>query len=189
MLISIAGALAWLLTELISAPSYPRVNGPKVKELGIAYSEGAAGADHHANASIGYAINLISDILGGSLPPAADRSTLGGPGDFVCWIFGENEGMLPKGWEPYHASRGFNTSDSVVTVMGIYPPVDNGDRWSATPEEHIHWWARLVTPLLSIGGTCWGAQMEQPHIVGLCPEHAHLLAEAGWTKDRFNKAF
>ncbi|MFB3884850.1 MAG: UGSC family (seleno)protein [Thermodesulfobacteriota bacterium] len=165
------------------------VNGPIVKELGIAYSEGAAGADHHANASIGYAINLISDVVGGSLPPAADRSTLGGPGDFVCWIFGENEDMLPKGWEPYHVSRGFKKSDSVVTAMGIYPPVDNGDRWSRTPEEHINWWARLVTPLLSIGGTCWGAQMEQPYIVGLCPEHARLLAEAGWTEDQFKKAF
>lgn len=165
------------------------VNGPIVKELGIAYSEGAAGANHPANASIGYAINLISDIVGGSLPPAVDRSTLGGPGDFVCWIFGENEDMLPKEWEPYHVDRGFNKSDSVVTVMGIYPPVDNGDRWSATPEEHINWWARLVTPLLSIGGSCWGSQMEQPHIVGLCPEHARLLAEAGWTKDQFNKAF
>jgi hypothetical protein len=163
------------------------LNGPIVKELGIAYSEGAAGADHHANASIGYAINLISDIVGGSLPPAVDRSTLGGPGDFVCWIFGENEDMLPKGWEPYHVDRGFNKSDSVVTVMGIYPPVDNGDRWSTTPEEHINWWAHLVTPLLSIGGTCWGT-LEQPHIVGLCPEHARLLAEAGWTKDQFNKA-
>jgi hypothetical protein len=165
------------------------VNGPIVKELGIAYSEGAAGADHPANASMGYAINLISDIVGGSLPPAVDRSTLGGPGDFVCWIFGENEDMLPKGWEPYHVDRGFNKSDSVVTVMGIYPPVENGDRWSTTPEEHINWWARLVTPLLSIGGSCWGTHMEQTHIVGLCPEHAHLLAEAGWTKDQFNKAF
>lgn len=165
------------------------VNGPIVKELGIAYSEGAAGAGHPANASIGYAINLISDIVGGSLPPSVDRSTLGGPGDFVCWIFGENEDMLPKGWEPYHVDRGFNKSDSVVTVMGIYPPVDNGDRWSTTPEEHINWWARLVTPLLSTGGACWGSQMEQNHIVGLCPEHARLLAEAGWTKDQFNKAF
>lgn len=164
------------------------VNGPIVKEIGLASGQGAAGKMHHANASIGYAINLISDIVGGSKPPSPDKSTLGGPGDFVCWIFGENEDMLPMGWKPYHVDRGFKESDSVVTVMGIYPPVDNIDHWSITPEEHVNWWSHLVTPLLSIGGPCWITQMEQPHIIGLGPEHAQFVAGAGWTKDQFRKA-
>ncbi len=165
------------------------VNGPIVDEIGIAARQGAAGSSHHANASIGYAINLIAEVVGGSRPPSPDKSTLGGPADFVCWIFGENEDALPKGWEPLHVDRGFKRGDSVVTVMGIYPPVDNIDHWSVTPEEHINWWGHLVTPLLSIGGPAWVTQMDQPHIVGLGPEHAQLLAEAGWDKDRFRKAF
>ena len=164
------------------------VNGPIVKEIGLASGQGAAGKMHHANASIGYAINLISDIVGGSKPPSPDKSTLGGPADFVCWIFGENEDMLPKGWKPYHVDRGFKESDSVVTIMGIYPPVDNIDHWSIAPEEHVNWWSHLVTPLLSIGGPCWITQMEQPHIIGLGPEHAQLVVAAGWTKDQFTKA-
>ena len=165
------------------------VNGPIVDEIGIASRQGAAGKSHHANASIGYAINLIAVIVGGSRPPSPDKSTLGGPADFVCWIFGENEEALPKGWDPLHVDRGFKKTDSVVTVMGIYPPVDNIDHWSMTPEEHINWWAHLVTPLLSIGGPAWITQMDQPHIVGIGPEHARLLAGAGWTKDQFRKAF
>ena len=76
----------------------------------------------------------------------------------------------------------------MVTVMGIYPPVDNIDHWSITPEEHVNWWSHLVTPLLSIGGPCWITQMEQPHIIGLGAEHAQLVAGAGWTKDQFRKA-
>jgi hypothetical protein len=165
------------------------VNGPIVDEIGIASRQGAAGKSHHANASIGYAINLIAVVVGGSRPPSPDKSTLGGPADFVCWIFGENEEALPKGWEPFHVDRGFKRGDSVVTVMGIYPPVDNIDHWSVTPEEHINWWGHLVTPLLSIGGPAWITQMDQPHIVGLGPEHAQLLAGAGWNKDQFRKAF
>jgi hypothetical protein len=165
------------------------VNGPIVDEIGIASRQGAAGKSHHANASIGYAIKLAAVIVGGSRPPSPDKSTLGGPGDFVCWVFGENEEALPKGWEPFHVDRGFKKSDSVVTVMGIYPPVDNIDHWSVTPEEHINWWAHLATPLLSIGGPAWITQMDQPHIVGLGPEHAQLLAGAGWNKDQFRKAF
>jgi hypothetical protein len=165
------------------------VNGPIVKEIDLASGQGAAGKMHHANASIGYAINLALGIVGGSKPPTPDKSTLGGPADFVCWIFGENEDKLPVGWKPFHVDRGFKQSDSVVTVMGIYPPVDNIDHWSITPEEHVNWWAHLVTPLLSIGGPCWISQMEQPHIIGLGPEHAQLVAGAGWTKDQFRKAF
>jgi hypothetical protein len=165
------------------------VNGPIVDQIGIGSRQGAAGAENHANATIGYAINLIADIVGGSKPPSPDKSTLGGPADFVCWIFGENEGKLPEGWQPYHVDRGFKRTDSVVTLMGVYPPVDNIDHWSTTPEEHIEWWAHLITPLLSIGGPCWVTQMEQPHIMGLGPEHAQLLAGAGWTKDRVRKAF
>jgi hypothetical protein len=165
------------------------VNGPIIYEIGLASRQGAAGSGHHANASVGYAINLIADIVGGSKPPTPDKSLLGGPGDFVCWIFGENQLALPQGWEPYHVDRGFKKTDSVVTVMGIYPPVDNIDHWSLTPEEHVNWWANLVTPLLSIGGPCWITQMEQPHIIALGPEHAQLLAAAGWRKDQFKKAF
>ena len=164
------------------------VNGPIVKEIGLASGQGAAGKMHHANASIGYAINLALGIVGGSKPPTPDKSTLGGPADFVCWIFGENEDKLPTGWKPFHVDRGFKESDSVVTVMGIYPPVDNIDHWSITPEEHVNWWSHLVTPLLSIGGPCWITQMEQPHIIGLGAEHAQLVAGAGWTKDQFRKA-
>jgi len=164
------------------------VNGPVVKEIGIASGQGAAGPEHHANASIGYAINLISDVVGGSKPPTPDKSVLGGPGDFVCWIFAENEDRLPKGWAPYHVDQGYKKTDSVVTLMGIYPPVDNIDHWSTTPEEHLNWWAHLINPLLSIGGPCSVTQMEQPHMVGLGPEHAQLLADAGWTKEQFREA-
>ena len=165
------------------------VNGPIVREIGIASSQGAAGAEHHANASIGYALNLIADIVGGSKPPSPDKSTLGAPSDFVPWIFGENEDRLPEGWEPFHVKRGFKKTDSVVTVMAIYPPVENIDHWSVTPEEHLTWWGHLATPLVSIGGPCWISQMDQIHLVGIGPEHAQLVADAGWTADQYRNAF
>jgi hypothetical protein len=165
------------------------INGPIIYELGVASRQGAAGSGHHLNASIGYAINLIGEVVGGSRPPSPDKSLLGGPGDFVAWVFGENQLALPKGWEPYHVDRGFKKEDNVVTVMGIYPPVDNIDHWSMNPEEHLNWWSYLVTPLLSIGGPCWISQMDQPHLIALGPEHAQLIAGAGWSKKQFRDAF
>ncbi len=73
------------------------VSGPLVEEIGLAWGQGAAGKGHRANGSIGYAISLVAYSVGGSKPPAMDRSTLGSPADYVCWVFGENERNAPAG--------------------------------------------------------------------------------------------
>ena len=165
------------------------VNGPIVKEIGLASGQGAAGKGHLANATIGYAANSIIYAVGGSKPPDADKGTLADPSDFTGWIFGENEDALPKGWNPYHVDRGFKKTDSVVTVMGIYPPVENIDHWSSTPTEQITWWAHLVSPFEDMGAPCSPINVGQPHIIGLGPEHAESFAKAGWTKQMIVQAF
>jgi hypothetical protein len=165
------------------------VNGPVIKEIGIGYSQGAAGKGHHANASIGYAINSIAYVIGGSRPPLIDRSTLGSPADYVCWVFGENEDAIPPGWLPFHIERGFTKSDSVVTVMASYPPVNCVDHWSSSIDEHMRWWSRTVSPLLNMGGPSLPEIMEQNPVIALGPEHAIFAASTGWTKNDFREAF
>jgi len=165
------------------------VNGPIVKELGIASAQGSAGAEHQANASIGYCINLIGDIVGGSKAPSPDKSTLGSPADFVCWIFAENEDALPQGWKPFHVDRGFKPEESVVTVMVTLPPVENMDHWSANLDEHLTWWGSLAGPQMSFGGAVFPFVLNQPHIIGVGPEHAKLAAASGFSKEQYCKAF
>jgi hypothetical protein len=150
------------------------VNGPIAKELG--------------NASIGYAVNLIAMVPGGSKPPQAKKTTLGSPMDFVAWIFAENEAKLPKGWTTYAEDRGFKKTDSVVTLMGIWPGINVVDLWSASPEEHSTWFSRSVSPLNSVGGPCFSVQLTQPHLIGLGPEHLDMYVKAGFTKDQIAKA-
>jgi hypothetical protein len=164
------------------------VNGPIIKEIGIASSQGAAGADHHANVSIGYAFNLVADVVGGAKSPSPDKSTLGAPSDCVAWVFGENEDALPEGWQPLHVQRGFKKNESVVTFMPTYPPVENIDHWSTTPEEHLTWWAHLVSPLTAVGGPCEVSQIEQAYIIGVGPEHASLVA-GKWSQNTFKTRF
>jgi hypothetical protein len=165
------------------------VNGPIVQKIGIACEQGAAGKGQHANGAIGHAINLIGYTIGESRPPSIDRSTLGSPADYVCWVFGENEGALPAGWKPLHVERGFQESDSVVTVMAAYPAVENIDHWSVTPEEHIRWWSHIVSPMHNVGGPAVSQVMELSPIIALGPEHAHLVASGGWSKDDFRRVF
>lgn len=165
------------------------VNGPIVRQLGIAKGQGAAGKGYHPNGSIGYAVNMIAYTVGGSRPPSMDRSTLASPSDYVCWVFGENEPALPEGWPPLHVERGFRASDSVVTVMAAYPPAENMDHWSASVEEHMRWWSRIVSPLQNMGGPAVPQIMRQHPIIALGPEHAQLIASANWDKHAFRRAF
>ncbi|MFH1088134.1 MAG: UGSC family (seleno)protein, partial [Chloroflexota bacterium] len=159
-------------------------NGPVVKQIGLAYEQGAAGKGQYANATIGYAINLIAYTVGESRPPG-DQSTLASPGDFVCWVFGENEPRLPPGWEPLHVQRGFKASDSVVTVMCFYPPLDNADHWSMTLEQHVRWWSEVINPVQNIGGPCSPRSLELNPVIALGPEHAEFIASRGWTRAQF----
>ena len=155
------------------------VNGPVVQEIGLACEQGAAGKGHHANAAIGYALNLITFAVGGSRPPSIDRSTLASPSDYVCWVFGENEKALPNGWPPLHVDRGFRKEDSVVTVMASYPPIECIDHWSISAEEHLRWWSHVVSPMTNIGGPCHVLLLEQKPIIAVGPEHAALMADRG----------
>ena len=165
------------------------VDGPVVREIGLASGQGAAGKGHHANGAVGYALNLIAYGVGGSRPPSMDRSTLGSPSDYVCWVFGENEDALPDGWDPLHVERGFARNESVVTVMAGYPPIENMDHWSESAEEHVRWWGSIVSPLQNMGGPPIPQVMEQNPLIALGPEHARLIAASGWSKDDFKRAF
>jgi hypothetical protein len=160
------------------------VNGPIVKELGIAYGTGAAAGGYHPNVSIGYALNLIGDVIGGSKAPNMDKSTLGSPADIVAYVFGENEAANP--WEAYAVEKGFKPTDNVVTMKNVYPSIDMPDHTSSTAEAHMKWWSHMVNPLLAIP-LCLGPT-QLPYFIVLAPEHAKLLANAGWKKNDFRQA-
>ena len=165
------------------------VSGPIVKQVGLASGQGAAGKGHHANGSIGYAMNLVAYSVGGSKPPSMDRSTLGSPSDYVCWVFGENEKGTPHGWGTLGDDEGFEGSGSYVTVMASYPPVENMDHWSTSAEEHVRWWGRIVSPLQNMGGVAIPHILRQRPVLALGPEHSALIASYGWGKEDFRKAF
>jgi hypothetical protein len=104
-------------------------------------------------------------------------------------MFGENEEKLPQGWEPFHVENGFRKDESVVTVMPSYPPIENIDHNSSTPQEHIKWWSHLVNGLSNMGGPVLPILLEQHPIIAVGPEHAQIIGQAGWSKNDFRQAF
>ena len=104
-----------------SSPSILMVlNGPIREALGINSRDGLFGPGFRANASIGRAVRLCFMNGFDAWPGQLDRGTLGTPAKYTFCI-AENEEDSP--WEPLHVSRGFQASDSVVTVAVAYNPV------------------------------------------------------------------
>ena len=90
------------------------INGPIAKQLDINSGANALGRGWEANATIGRALHLIEQNIGGSWPGVNDVSSLGQPGDYSMML-AENEAANP--WPPLHVERGFAKDQNVVTVV------------------------------------------------------------------------
>lgn len=140
LLLTIVKALSntdydWRGNTTTTAPTTPLIviNGPIIKELGIAYSTGALSGEMPVNIALGYFVNLVGDLVGGSVPPDSDKSTLGSRGDLVAIVVGENEDKNP--WkQSYAVEHGFKPTDSVVTAFGAYLGTNNTDHSSVKGE-------------------------------------------------------
>jgi hypothetical protein len=150
------------------------VNGPIRKKLKINSGSNVFGQGWRANATIGRALKLVLTNIGGAIPGQADKSTFGHPGKYTYCI-AENEERSP--WEPFHVERGFASEESTVTVYGAEGPHNVTNQYSSDPES-------LLLPIISMM-TNLGSN--QPYMMGdnfivLSPEHAGVIAQAGWKK-------
>ena len=92
-------------------------NGPIRDEIGINYDTGCFGPGAQANATIGRALRLVLINVGGATHGDVDKAPLGWPGKFTSACFGEHEEESP--WQPFHVDRGFEPTDSTVTIIPI----------------------------------------------------------------------
>jgi hypothetical protein len=151
------------------------VNGPIRDQIGLAYGQGAAGPEWHANVTIGLAVNSIGDVIGGSKPPTPDKTTLGWPGNTIAMVFGENEKSNP--WDPLHEERGFKKNESVVHVMlGAEIPSNINDHDSVKGEDLL----RVVAYDMRRAGQNTRYFSNSDVLVILSPEHAATLFNDGW---------
>ena len=110
-------------TSLVSSTSsYARMavfNGPIVQEIGMNADIGAMSPLNRANSTIGRCWTLISKNLGGSGTPGETyMGSQGNPLNYNNLCFPERESELPAGWDPLHVQKGFDRSESVVSIFG-----------------------------------------------------------------------
>ena len=95
------------------------VNGPIVEQLNINCRNNIFGPGNRANATIGRAVRLILMNACAAIPGLFDRTLIGHPGKYTFCI-AENE--TGTHWNPLHVERGFERSESTVTVFASWGP-------------------------------------------------------------------
>jgi hypothetical protein len=160
------------LMQVTTNPMTPLllVNGPVRKRLEINYGTGCLGPGWRANATIGRAIRLILNNVGGALPGVYSKSSFSSPLRY-SYVCGENEEENP--WTPFHVDRGFSKEQSTVTVFRAanYCNISGGE--GVGPDEILRQIASNMPPMFGAGD---GALL----LLGV--NHARSLHEAGLTK-------
>jgi hypothetical protein len=90
------------------------VNGPIIPRVGLNAGWGALGPGWPANATIGRAVRLVMNNLGGGWPGAVSFAGLGQPGRYsLCLAEREDDTR----WPPLHVELGYRAEQSTVTVL------------------------------------------------------------------------
>jgi hypothetical protein len=146
------------------------VNGPIRQRLDINSGTGCLGPGWRANATIGRAIRLVLQNVGGALPGVYSKASFASPLRY-SYICGENEEENP--WSPFHVDRGFDPHDSTVTVFKAsnYCNISGGE--GVGPDEILRQIASNMPPMYGGGD---GALL----LLGV--NHARSLHEAGLSK-------
>ncbi len=149
------------------------VNGPVRTELGFNCTGNVFGPGFRPNATVGRAIRLVILNVFDLRPHVLDQSTQGTSGKYTLCI-GENEEDSP--WEPIHVELGAAPGTSMVSAMHVRSVECVDHRHSAEP-------AHLLNDLaLTISRNAGGPRGHKRAAVILGPEHAHLLARRGMSK-------
>ena len=172
--------LIGISTTTGSAGTLVIVNGPIASAIGMNAAANVLGPGNRANATVGRAVRLVLQNVGGAKPGEIDMATLGQPAKYT-FCMAENE--VASAWDPLHVERGFARDASVVTVVGTAGIVEVVDSCSRTPAELAQTFAHSML----IAGTVGGAGLlggGEPLIV-MPPEQAVFLSQAGCSKAQF----
>ena len=149
------------------------VNGPIRDEIGINCKESLFGPGHRANATIGRAVRLVLQNCLAVVPGELDKSTQGWAGKYsMC--FGEDEASCP--WEPFHVSRGYDASQSTVTVMAAESGHNVLNHASTSAAELLGTFADAMAAL--------GSLSSGRSLVVFAPEHARKIAASRWSRSQ-----
>jgi hypothetical protein len=153
------------------------VNGPIRQRIGIDSGRNALGPGRHSNGVIGRAIRLVLRNVGGAIGDV-DMATLGNPFKYT-FCLAEAEENSP--WPPLHVSLGYDSADSVVTVIASESLVNV----CASYRE-----AEPIIDLLLKAMRGTGVNLTYSSgslLLIISPGHAEILAKHGWDRSELQE--
>lgn len=164
------------------------VNGPIAKQIRLNSGFGLLGPDPQrpAGASIGRALRLIQQNVGGALPGVGTMAIFGAM-RYTNAVFAEDEEGLPPGWQTHAQQRhGYapgTNSVSVVFACGVTNVRRRGAKKETPEEDALNGMWRMAdymrTPNLA---ALTGWEKGTPGIMMIAPIVARRMAEIGWTQ-------
>lgn len=147
------------------------VSGPVADDIGMNGDVNLFGPGNRANATIGRAVRLILLNVFRMVPGVSDKSTQGNPGKYSFCIAERARG---NPWPPLSEALGYPDGVSSVTVFagGGFCNVEN--HGGNTPE--------MVLGSVADAMANYGCITLGQSVVVLAPEHARIIAGAGWSR-------
>jgi hypothetical protein len=173
------------------------VNGPVRDQIGL--NSGCCalgpGGPSRVNTAIGRALRLCMMNIGHTYPQVTDMDTMGSPTKYSMCV-AENQERSP--WEPYHVDKGFDAEESTVTVHFNYGYTEMHDFESHRPEDLIQVFAHAARNLSAVTTGFWlvgrrsdprnGTEEKEHNFMFICPEHAEIFGNAGWSRADVQRA-
>ena len=151
------------------------VGGPVVEDLGFNASTNLFGPASRANATVGRAVNLVIQNVGGAVLQLIDQSTMGHPGRYTYCI-AEEPGSP---WAPLHADEGgLSAGASAVTLFAGDAPLTVADYASAEGDELVKAFGYHVAYIWQNPFYTLSEVLVVPNLA-----HARILAAPGWDRD------
>lgn len=143
------------------------VTGPAAPALGINAGWGALGPGWRANATVGRALRLVMNNLGGGWPGAVSFAGLGQPGRYALCL-GER---VDSPWPALHEEAGYRPEQSAVTVLRAETVIN------------VTGGLEELTTVLGSAASLFSMLHGGRVAVVLAPFVARRLADDGWSKD------
>ena len=171
------------------------VNGPIAKQIRLNSGFGCLGPDPQrpAGASIGRALRLIQQNVGGALPGIGAMANYGGMRS-VNMVFAEDEDNLPEGWPTHGTERhGFARETNTVSVF-FCNGATNARRRGAkkeTPEEDATQGMYRLAEFMRVPNytNLSGYEKGTPGAILIPGVVANNMAKLGWTKPKMREFF
>jgi hypothetical protein len=179
---------SWTATTSSVSPAVI-VNGPIGKAIRLGSEYGCLGPDpiHPAGGSIGRAIRLMLQNLGGAIPGVGTMALYGGPYRYTNLVFAEDEAGIPKDWEPLNVELGFAPGSNTVTLYRVASAV-NVCCGSVGTEETVLQYLYTYAGFMKIPNSNYFQTMSwndgSPGVVLIADTAAQGFSDVGWSKEK-----